>query len=226
MPVPSANRRLWDLLDEPQRAVLMAAGSVCHHPSGTELLHEGAPSGSAFVLLQGRVKVLAHGAGGLARILAIRVCGDVIGELAAIDGGARSATVVAIDPLRVLRVPADRFNEVLRTSPAIAHAMLLVLIGRLRSANHWRVEYGDTTVAERVATVLAQLAAEHGRIADQGIAITLPFCQEDLAGMVAGSREAVVRALRELREKGVISTGRRRIVIREPEILGLFTGRR
>jgi CRP/FNR family transcriptional regulator, cyclic AMP receptor protein len=226
MPVRSASRRLWALLDEPERAVLVAAGRVYDHPRGTELLHEGAPSGSAFVLLRGRVKVLAQGAGGLPRILAIRVPGDVIGELAAIDGGTRSATVVAIDPVRVLRVPADRFNEVLRTHPAIAHALLVVLIGRLRMANHWRVEYGDTTVAERVATVLAQLAAEHGRVADRGIAIALPFRQEDLAGMVAGSREAVVRALRDLREKGVISTGRRRIVIHEPEILGLFTGRR
>lgn len=224
--MPVVRRSLWNLLEEPERAVLAAEGSVFDHARGTELLQEGAPSGSAYVLLRGRVKVLAQAAGGMPRILAIRVPGDVIGELAAVDGGNRSATVVAVDPVRVLRIPADRFNRMLRTNPVIAHALLVVVIGRLRMANHWRVEYGDTTVAERVATVLAQLAAEHGRVAEHGIAITVPVSQEDLAGMVAGSREAVVRALRELREKGVISTGRRRIVIHEPEILGLFTGPR
>ena len=221
MPVHPANHRLWDLLDESGRTMLASAGRRVDHPRGTEMLHEGEPAGSAFVLLRGRVKVLATGSNGCQRILAIRVPGDVIGELSAIDGAPRSATVVAIDPVSLIRIPAESFNAALRNQPAIAHALLRVVIGRLRTANRRRVEYSDTTVAERVATTLAELAAEHGRLGESGVAITLQFSQEDLAGMVAGSREAVVRALRELRDERVISTGRRQVTILRPDLLGL-----
>ncbi|HEY9476411.1 MAG TPA: cyclic nucleotide-binding domain-containing protein, partial [Mycobacteriales bacterium] len=86
MPVHPANHRLWDLLDDFGRTMLASAGRRVDHPRGTEMLHEGEPAGSAFVLLRGRVKVLATGSNGCQRILAIRVPGDVIGELSAIDG--------------------------------------------------------------------------------------------------------------------------------------------
>lgn len=219
-PTDPRPERLWDLLTAIQREVLGRAGVRHDHPAGTELLREGAPSGSVLVLLSGRVKILAHGPGEFEGILAIRVPGDVIGELAAIDGKPRSATVVAIDPVSVLRITAERFNTILSTHPGIAHALLKVVISRLRMANHRRVEYGDTTVAQRLAGALTRLAAEHGAVGDGGIAITVPFGQEDLARMVTGSREAVVRALRALRDEGIISTGRQRITIRQPEILG------
>jgi len=213
---------LWELLDAKQCAVLENAGTRHRHPAGTTLLREGDPAGSALVLLSGRVKVLATGSGGYSSVLAVRVPGDVLGEFAAIDGKPRSATVVSVDPVCVLRLPAARFNAILSGHPGIAHALLKVIISRLRMANQRRVEFGETTVAQRLARTLAELAFEHGEVEAQDIAITLPFGQEDLANMVAGSREAVVRALRGLRNQGIISTGRKKITIRQPEILGHY----
>lgn len=211
---------LWELLDDGQRAVLENAGTRHQHPAGTTLLREGDPAGSALVLLSGRVKILATGSGGYKSVLAVRVPGDVLGEFAAIDGKPRSASVVSVDPVRVLRLPAARFNALLCEHPGIAHALLKVVISRVRMANLRRVEFGETTVAQRLARVLAELASQHGKLEAHDIAITLPFGQEDLANMVAGSREAVVRALRALRDEGIVSTGRKKITIRQPEVLG------
>lgn len=216
----SAPAQLWELLDERQRTVLVAAGSRHDHPVGTVILSEGAPSGCALILLAGRVKVLATGLGGRQSVLAIRVPGDVLGELAAIDGKPRSATVIAVDAVRVLRIPAATFNAILHTHPGIAHAVLRVVASRLRMSDRRRVEYSETTVAQRVAATLAELAAEEGALLSTGLEITLPYSQEELAKMVCGSREAVVRALGELRRQGVIATGRRRIIVRQPEVLG------
>lgn len=210
----------WRLLSADQRAALEAAGSWHDHPAGTVLLQEGASAGSALVLLSGRVKVIAVGPGGYQCLLAIQVPGDIIGELSAIDRGPRSATVIAIDPLRVLRIPADDLDTILAAHPGVALTLLKVLAGRLRATNRRLVELGETTVGERVVLALARLAAEHGEIADTGITIMLPFGQEDLAGMVVGSREAVVRALRVLRDEGTIRTARRRITILQPDMLG------
>jgi CRP/FNR family cyclic AMP-dependent transcriptional regulator len=212
---------LWELLDERQRAVLDNAGTRHQHRAGTTLLREGEPAGSALVLPSRRAKVLATGSSGYKSVLAVRVPGDVLGEFAAIDGKPRSATVVTVDPVCVLRLPAARFNAILTKHPGIAHVLFKVVISRLRIANLRRVEFGETTVAQRLTRTLAELAFEHGEVEAQDIAIALPFGQEDLANMVAGSREAVVRALRVLRDEGTISTGRRKITIRQPEVLGL-----
>jgi CRP/FNR family cyclic AMP-dependent transcriptional regulator len=211
---------LWALLGAPQRAVLENAGRRHEHPAGTVLFQEGAPSGSALVLQSGRVTVTATGPAGSRGLLAIRVPGDIIGELAAIDRKPRSATVTAIDSVQVLRLASDRFAEVLSAHPMIALAVLKVVISRLRIANWRLVEFGETTVGQRVALMLAKLAAEHGEIIAGTTAISLSFGQEEIARMVGGSRETVVRALRVLRTEGIIRTGRRRITILQPEILG------
>jgi CRP/FNR family cyclic AMP-dependent transcriptional regulator len=210
----------WNLLTPAQQRLLWTSGSRHDHPAGTVLLHEGAPAGSALILLTGRVKVMAVGASGYQCLLSIQVAGDVIGELSAIDRKPRSATVIAVDPVHVLRLPADDLESLLGAHPGIALALLKVVATRLRAANLRLVELGETTVAERVVLTLTRLAAEHGMIAETGITLTLPFGQDDLAGMVVGSREAVVRALRVLRDEGTISTGRRRITILEPATLG------
>jgi CRP-like cAMP-binding protein len=65
----------------------------------------------------------------------------------------------------------------------------------------------------RVASLLLQLAVLHGKKTSSGIGIIPPATQQELASTAAMSRESYVRALRELRERGLISTGRRQVVI-------------
>lgn len=143
----------------------------------------------------------------------------MLGDLAAVDDGPRSATVVAIDPVSVLRVEADAFTAILRTRPEVTYALLLVMNSRLRLANLRRVQLGEMTIAQRVAGILTELAADHGTVDAERITVTVPFGQDDLAQMVGGSREAVVRALRSLRAERIVATGRRRITILQPESL-------
>ena len=210
--------RFWDLLDTGQRELLTRAGVRHAHPVGTVLLREGSAARSVFVLLTGRVKVVATGASGSQGVLAIRMAGDVLGELAAVDERRRSATVVAVDPIEVLRIPAGAFTDILRTSAGVTYALLRVLSTRLRSADLRRVEHGETT-GRRVAATLADLTIDHGTPAAGAITITLPFSQDELAMMVGASREAVVRALRALRAEGIVSTGRQQVVILRPDLL-------
>lgn len=213
--------RFWDLLDPAQRAVVQRAGVRHGHPAGTVLLREGEPAESVLILLSGRVKVVAVGASGHQGLLAIRRPGDILGELAAVDNRPRSATVVASESVDVLRVLVPDFIDILKTHAAIAYALLRVVSTRLRVANLRRVENGETTVAQRVAITLAELAVDHGTLADGTVDITLPLSQDELAMMVGASREAVVRALRVLRSEGIINTGRQRITLLRPDVLGL-----
>jgi len=73
-----------------------------------------------------------------------------------------------------------------------------------------------------VSRRLVELSDAHGREGDDGVTITLPLSQEELAGWTGSSREAVTKALRTLRELGWIETGRRTISIRDREALRRF----
>lgn len=77
-------------------------------------------------------------------------------------------------------------------------------------------------VSRRVAVQLVRLAEEHGRRVPEGVVIEAALSQEDIAGQVGAARRTVARALRVLRERGIIETGRRRILIREPRVLRAF----
>jgi CRP/FNR family transcriptional regulator, cyclic AMP receptor protein len=218
---PHHPEKFWNLLEPGQREVLERAGRRHVHPAGTILLSEGSAAESVLVLLSGRVKVVALGASGYQSLLAIRVPGDVLGEMAAVDERRRSASVVAVEPIEVLRILVGDFVGILSSQPEITYALLRVVSTKLRVANLRRIQAGETTVAGRVAATIAELAADHGRLGASGIRITLPISQDDLAHLVGGSREAVVRALRALREEGLIRTERQRITILRPELLDL-----
>ncbi|MCU1430746.1 MAG: cyclic nucleotide-binding protein, partial [Actinomycetia bacterium] len=70
---------------------------------------------------------------------------------------------------------------------------------------------------------LEELVADHGEATDDGVRIALPLTQEELAGWVGASRESVARALRTLRDRGVISTGRRRVVVHDGAALARYS---
>ena len=79
-------------------------------------------------------------------------------------------------------------------------------------------------VLGRVALRLVELAEDAGEPSDQGIRITVPLTQEDLAQWVAGSREAVARALASLRKRNLVTTARREIVVTDLEGLRAAAG--
>ena len=83
----------------------------------------------------------------------------------------------------------------------------------LRDADRKRVELGAYDTVGRVSRRLVELAEDHGVVEDGRVRITLPLSQGELAGWTGASREAVARALSLLRQEGMITTKRRRIVV-------------
>ena len=83
-------------LDEPERADLMQRAHRRRYRRGTTVFHEGGGSDEVVVVLSGRVKVSTVTGDGKEVVLAFRGPGDLLGELSAIDGEPRSATVGAL----------------------------------------------------------------------------------------------------------------------------------
>jgi CRP/FNR family transcriptional regulator, cyclic AMP receptor protein len=188
-------------------------------PRGSTLFNEGERSDRVVILLAGRVKVSYFTENGKEVVLAVRSSGDILGELSALDGEARSATATALEPVEALILTVGQFRDFLCAHPRMALGLLEMLSRRLRDADRKRVEFGAYDSVGRVARRLVELAEDYGVPDPAGVRITLPLSQEELAGWVGTSRKAVGNALQWLRGRGLIETGRRSITIRDVEAL-------
>lgn len=220
-PISHGGDHFWDLLAPEDRQALAAASGIRRFHKGAMLLHEGAVADEILILRSGRVKVTSGTSEG--REIVLRFCGpgDLIGEMAVIETGPRSASVEAIEPVEATTIAATRFRALLETRPGLAVSILRAMSRRFRDADRKRVEFGATHALGRVASRLVELAEEYGRPQDGATVIDLPITQEELAGWTGCSREAVAKALRTLRALGLIETRRRRISIREVEALAV-----
>ena len=218
MRVDTETGGLLDRLSSGDRAELERSGTQRRYRAGSPLFHEGDPSDWVAVVLSGRVKVTAVAGDGKEVVLAVCSSGDVLGELSAIDGLYRSATATAVDAVEALVVPVDGFRRFLGASPAASLLLLQSIAARLRDADRREVEYTALDSMSRVATRLVELAERFGvPDAHGGVEIRLPITQDELAGWSGCSREAVGKALQALRARGWVRTGRRSIVVVDPE---------
>jgi CRP/FNR family cyclic AMP-dependent transcriptional regulator len=216
MPV---NRGFLDMLDRDDRSALIRLGHPRRYRRGAFVVVQGDHSDSVFVLLEGWVKVTVGTASGREFVLAVLGRGDVLGEFEAIDrdGGPRSAGVVALAPVEGRALTAGEFHHFLESHPRASLVLLSAIIHRLRAADRRRIDSGSLDITHRLARFLVELTDQYGDAGTSGITIDLPLTQEELAGLIAASRESVVRALSALRSRGLIATGRRRITIRDPD---------
>jgi CRP/FNR family cyclic AMP-dependent transcriptional regulator len=210
---------ILDLLADEDRRELEARAGRRRFKAGATLMHEGSPSSEVLLLLRGRVKVTITTAEGREVVLQFCGPGDLVGDLSVIDLGTRSATAEALEPIEALALSAVEFRGMIDTRPSFASTLLRSLVRRYRDADRKRIEFATAQTLGRVAVRLSELVDRYGEPSDEGIAITLPISQEELAGWTGSSREAVAKALHTLRSLGLIRTERRHIVVLDEEAL-------
>jgi CRP-like cAMP-binding protein len=202
---------------------LVSRGARRHFKRGAYLLTEGEISDHVAVVLTGRAKVSSVTPDGREVVLAVRGPGDLLGELSALDGGVRSASVSALEPVEALIIPSERFEHFLQDHARLAVMLLQMMSRRLRDADRKRIEFGAYDTPGRVARRIIELADRYGEAEARGVRITLSLTQDELAGWSGASREAVSKALRHFRDRGWIETGRRSIVVLNLDALRTLT---
>jgi CRP/FNR family cyclic AMP-dependent transcriptional regulator len=205
----------FELLHADEQAALEGAGHRRQWRRGAVIYREASPSESVIILRSGRVKVSSDTASGTEVLLAVRGPGALLGELSAIDGGLMSATVTALEPVTALSVPTPDFERYLLGHARVSFLLMRELTRRLRDADRKRIEFGAYDTTGRVAARLVELAERFGERSDEGLRINLPLSQDELAGWTGSSREAVTKALRTLREEGLITTGRLHVIVHD-----------
>lgn len=186
---------------------------------GAFIMTEGEASDHVVVLLAGRAKVSSYTADGKEVVLAVRGPGELLGDFSALDGGSRSATVSALESIEALIIPSQRFKIFLEDHARLAILLLQTWSRRVRDADRKRVEFGAYDTPGRVARRLLELVDRYGETEGPGMRISLSLTQDELAGWTGASREAVSKALREFRDRGWITTGRRTITVADVDAL-------
>ncbi|MFD9905131.1 Crp/Fnr family transcriptional regulator [Streptomyces sp. NPDC059063] len=216
---------LLDALRRQDRAALLASGVPRGYEGGDVLLPERATTSYVVAILSGWAVVSVDTERGHRLILALRGAGELVGELAAVDRRPRSATVTALGHVDAVVIPGDRFRRFLGTNPAASSLVLRQLSSRLRSSDGERRSLASENVLQRLAARLVELAHRIGRRNPDGsVTIDLPLPQHDLAASVGSTREAVAKALRLLREQGIVRTATKRLVVTDVEPLLLLAG--
>ncbi len=111
---------------------------------------------------------------------------------------------------------AGAFNDFLDRHPKVLRRLLVDVIGRLRSRVRHQLEFGTGDALGRVCARLAELADRYGTPDGGAVEVRSPVNQTELAGWTGLSREAVVKALRSLRQLGWIEVRGRTMVVRDP----------
>ncbi|MEU6025310.1 Crp/Fnr family transcriptional regulator [Micromonospora sp. NPDC047134] len=208
------------------RAELITLGVERTYRAGDVLLKQGAATREMLLLLNGFVKVSADN-DKESVLLTIRAAGDPVGDLAAMSGQLRSATVTACTPVTARFILPQTLRAFLRDRPQVTELLNALMVEQLTMANRRRVEMATRPVIDRLIGVLLDLIAICGEAQQDGSAV-LPnwFSQAELAALVGTSSvDTIQRQLRSLREQELIENGYRRITILDPDGLAALRAR-
>jgi CRP/FNR family transcriptional regulator, cyclic AMP receptor protein len=186
---------------------------------GIEIIRAGSAGDEVVLVLEGRVRLVAYGAEQREVVLALRGPGELVGEMAALGAGRRTATAVTVDDVEVGLLPASALLEFLRQHPDAALVLIRMLVRRLAEATQDVVDLATQDSVGRLAKRLVDLSVDHGRTAAGGTQIELTLTQDELARWTGATRETVSRALRLMRQLGWVATDRRTITVLDPAAL-------
>ena len=174
-------------------AVIDAIASSAHEKNlvrGDVLFKEGDVPDALYIVRSGRIAIAIDNKPLDSResVVALMVEGDLFGDLALLDGGARSALARALEPSTVLHIPYSAVEPQLSTNPDLLWGITRVLARRLRAMDEALADSVFLDVTGRTAKRLLELSEGKDEF-------VLPVTQEELAGMVGASRERVNKAI-------------------------------
>ena len=211
----------WPLLASlgpDERAELLATTRRRTYARNEVLVREGDPSDSLHLVESGRLAVRVDTAAGDTAMLSVLGPADWFGELSLLGSNApvRTANVVALEPVTTRSLSTAAFADLRRQHPATGELLLTLLARRIEELSSRLVEVMYDGLDRRVYRRLLNLVTTY---TDGPGPVTIPLTQEQLAGLVGGTRPSVNEVLQKLAKQGVVELGRGRVVVVRPEEL-------
>jgi len=172
--------------------------------AGELLAGRGDAGDRLFVVLEGRLRVSVVNAEG--RELSMRIVGpgELLGEIAVFDGGARTTDMTAIEPTRVSALPAEAFFKALDLNPQIARNALRMLCRRLRDTTSQLESVALYPIEQRLARLLLLSLGDAEAAPGRRVAVALNLSQTEIAQLLGATRSKINVALGKLEEAGAL----------------------
>jgi CRP/FNR family transcriptional regulator len=183
------------------------------------IFREGDSSDTCYVVRSGHARAVREHGDGRTITLAHFGPEDIFGELAMFDDERRSATVETLDAVDAIAIAGSDMRRLLRQHNDISAKLVTVLARRLRDANERLMRQSLQTVQSRVAVVLLQLVEQAQSEGAGEKDVLIVNTQADIAALAGSSRESASRFLAVLERAGIITQGRGRITVHDPEAL-------
>ncbi len=210
---------------EPQELKRVLAFSRTERfPAGQVIFRRGEPGHSMLTVISRRVKISVSSSEGKEAVLAILGRGEVLGEMALIDGKERSADATALEPSEALSIHRRDFIPFLERNPAICLHLLGVMSDRLRRTSEMVEDWSFLDLPGRLAKTLLDLGRTDGVDTKDGLRIDMPMSQSAFGAMLGASRETINKQLKAWQDEGLIITGRRFVVLVDVDRLARSTG--
>lgn len=202
---------LRSLPDADARTLLRVARTNTY-AKGATLVREGAESGSFHIVLAGRAAVRMTRPSGETAIVNVLGPDSHFGEVSLLSGDSpyRTASVVALEPMRTLSIPAAVFHQLRERNPLLEQLVSRLLAQRVSELSAQLVEAMYDPLEQRVVRRLVGLSALY-RAADGSVVI--PLTQDQVAELVGGTRPSVNQVLGGLVAEGLLTLGRGRITV-------------
>jgi CRP/FNR family transcriptional regulator, cyclic AMP receptor protein len=206
---------LFAELDERELASVAAVAKPRHYAKDDVIFH-AEETGDVFCLIrEGRVKVAMTSPEGKEIILSTLGPGDFFGEMALLDNEPRSATVIATEPLELVTIWRSDFLQILADNFSISRKVLAEISRRLRSASNRIESLATMDVYGRLARYFLELAAQQGKLLDNGYVAVVRPTHQSIANTIGTSRETVSRLIHDLMKQNLLLSEGKTIYLRQ-----------
>ena len=202
---------------------IAARGIVRSYPKGQVLFYQYDPGEALYVILEGRVKAFVTSEDGAELNLGVFESPSILGEVALVDGGPRSASAEVVSPAKLLVFTRATFFSLLGEHPPLVESYLRSLGKLIRRLQDRTEDLVFLDLHGRVAKLLLSFA-EDAETGPEGTLLDLKVTQGELAAMVAGSRPTVNQILKTFEGRGYLSIAGRQIVVKNEDALRRLAG--
>ncbi|MBN9005873.1 MAG: Crp/Fnr family transcriptional regulator [Rhizobiales bacterium] len=187
--------------------------------AGDTVLRQDDTAAILYVVVVGRLRATQTGLDGQQIIIRYLGPGEVAGYTPLSGGDVHPGTVVAVDDSHLIGMPSAALREIMARHASIAINAASLLGARYRDLQVRLRELATEKVDRRIAHTLLRLAQQAGRRTARGIEIVFPLSRQDLAEMCGTTLHTVSRTLSGWEARGIVDSGRRRVVIAKPDAL-------
>ena len=219
-----ASHVLFSNLEVAEREQLLTFGVERRFNDGQMIFQRGDAGTSMMLMLRDQVKISIVSDEGKELIFSIIPPGECFGEIALLDGQARTADAIAVGDCVLFVLARSDFIPFLERHPQVAIRLLVVLCGRVRATSDFIERLAFQNLPARLARLLLNLAATHGSTTPAGVRIACKLSQQEIGNLIASSRESVNKQLRTWQAAGLLKIEQGTITLLQPAALSRLAG--